>query len=337
MNRSLSPAWSAVMWAIPPVLVLTVVLVALSPQFEENGRALSLAVTLDLLLTVPFVYWLLVRRTKIPSLTTIPVFVLGILLAGIILPPENQQLLSLAKVWVLPLVEVGVALLVFFKGRAAWKNARSRSATNPDMFSVLVGVCSDIFPERLAYLAATEIGMFYYGFCAWKKPTLGPAQFTGYRTSGTIAVLSILLMMIVVEMTALHFLVALWSSLAAWILTGLSLYAGLQVFGFARSLTRRPIEFEDGQLILRYGLLSQTSIQLDNIDSIDLSKKAVMDTDKTAFLSPLSALEKHNVVLGLKKPETLIGPYGTKTSYSTIAFHVDERERFDQHLRLARK
>ena len=51
----------------------------------------------------------------------------------------------------------------------------------------------------------------------------------------------VLIFSIAIETFAIHLLLLKWSETAAWILTGISIYTAIQVFGLAKSITQRPI------------------------------------------------------------------------------------------------
>ncbi len=332
MHRNSALSSNLIVIIVPLAMVITLVLLVNTALFSQHPSVLSVGITIDLVLSVPLVYFLLVRNRNIPNLTTIPVFVVGIVVASLVLPPSNQELLGMVKTWILPLVEIGVVLFIVSKGRAVVKRLKTEVGKNPDIFSTLREVAGEILPERLAYAMATEMGVFYYGFLSWKRIELGQNEFTYHRKSGTIALLSILLVMILVEMTAIHFLLRQWSYLAAWILTGLSVYTGVQVYGMARSLTRRPYVIQKHSLLLRYGIMGEAMVELSNIASFEFSGKPTDASENALSLSPLAALEKHNVILHLKDQGTVRGLYGSKRKYSTLAFFVDDKTRFGASL-----
>jgi len=332
MNRNPALSSNLIVIIAPLAMVITIVLLVNSGLFSQHSSLLSVGVTIDLVLSVPLVYFLLIRRRNIPNLTTVPVFVVGIVVVSLVLPPSNQELLGTVKTWILPLVEIGVVVFIVWKGRAVVKRLKTEVGKNPNIFSTLKEVAGEILPERLAYAMVTEMGVFYYGFLSWKRIELGPNEFTYHRKSGTIALLGILLVMILVEMTAVHFLLRQWSYVAAWMLTGLSVYTGVQVYGMARSLTRRPYVIEKHSLLLRYGIMGEATIELSNIASFEFSSKAIDVTENALSLSPLAALEKHNVILHLEDPGTVRGLYGSKQKYSTLAFFVDDKTRFGASL-----
>ena len=61
-----------------------------STAFADNTDLLSLAVTLDLVLLVPGVYFLLVVSLGWRKLTVIPVFVLSLVSAHLLLPESGE-------------------------------------------------------------------------------------------------------------------------------------------------------------------------------------------------------------------------------------------------------
>jgi hypothetical protein len=171
----------------------------------------------------------------------------------------------------------------------------------------------------------TEIAVFYYGFIHWKTIKLRPNEFSYHKDSGTVGLLMALVFLIAVETLAIHLLLEQWSIMAAWVLTVISMYSAIQIFGFSKSLLKRPIVITDHVLYLRYGILNETAI---NIEDIDLSTTDLKPNSETRKLSVLGALEGHNVVITLKKENTLIGLYGIIKNYKVLALHIDDKQDF---------
>ena len=126
----------------------------------------------------------------------------------------------------------------------------------------------------------------------------------------------------------LHTLLAKWSNTAAWVLTFLSIYSGIQLFGFLKSMFKRPILIEDKKLFLRYGIMNETIIDTEIIDSIEISSKDITLDKETRKLSFLGELESHNIIIRLKEENTLIGLYGVKRKFKNLVLHVDDKVEF---------
>jgi len=123
-----------------------------------------------------------------------------------------------------------------------------------------------------------------------------------------------------------------WSTVAAWIVSGLSIYSGIQIFGFLKSMSKRPFSIEANTIHLRYGILSEATIDINNIKSIEISSKPIEFDDNIRKLSPLGELESHNIVINVKNENAMTGLYGVKRKFKTLAFYIDEKEEFKAEL-----
>ncbi|MEQ8424004.1 MAG: hypothetical protein RIA63_04790 [Cyclobacteriaceae bacterium] len=326
MHKILNLKGNSIAFAAPLLLIGIIVFLSQSKTFTVNPDSLSLGITLDLLLTVPLIYFLLIRNKDIPNITVVPFFVAGVIIASFILPEENQYYLNLAKTWVLPVVELGILTLIIIKVRKATKYFIQ--IDNPDFFTALKGACAEALPKQVVVPFAFEIGVFYYAFVDWKKRRPNKNEFTYHKDSGSIALLATILFLVIFETIAIHLLLAKWSDTAAWIMTGLSIFSGYQVLGFLKSLSRRPITITDEYLNLYCGILSEAVVPLKDIEKVELSSKFLDFDQSTRPLSPLGKIEGHNVVITLQKEHVISGFYGIKRKFRTLALHVDQKEEF---------
>ena len=137
-----------------------------------------------------------------------------------------------------------------------------------------------------------------------------------------------IIFIVAIETFVLHTLLTKWSNVAAWILTSVSVYSGVQLLGFLKSMYKRPILIKNGKLFLRYGIMNETIISIDNINSIELSSKDIELNKETRKLSFLGELESHNIIIRLKEENILTGLYGTKCKYRNLVLHVDKNAEF---------
>ena len=308
------------------------VLIAKSPIFTNNPDSLAIGITFDLLLTVPFVYFLLIRKTNIPKTTVAPFLIFGIIICSIVLPSENQYYLNLFKTWVLPIVEISILSFVIYNVRKGIKRYNLNKTESFDFFTSLKNTCYEILPKEVVIPVVTEIAVFYYGFIYWKRRELKENEFSYHKDSGTIALLIAIIFIVAIETVVFHILLAKWSSIAAWILTFLSIYSGIQIFGFLKSMFKRPISIENDRLNLRYGIMTETTISLKDIDTVEISSKDIELNKETRKLSFLGELESHNIIIRLKNENKLIGLYGIKRKYRNLALHVDDKIEFKNRL-----
>lgn len=315
---------------LPALFILLCILLTKIPGFFSD-HSLSNAITLDLLLTTPLVYFLIIRKRSIPNTTVIPIIILGMVVATQIIPKSHQQLLRWFIDWVFPILELGVLAYMLITIRKAILVARTEKNHFLDFHDLAKGVASRIFPKRIAQLLATEISTLYYALFSWQKHKPNINEFTHYRSTSSRLLLHVFIFLILVEAGALHLLLQSWNTSVAWIVTGISLYTCLQVLAIAKSLPNRPILLDDNVLRLRWGLMNQSEIPLNTISSIQLEKKEIEKTPGTAYLSPLHSAEGNNVVITLSKPTAMDQMYGFTKPFSKIVLYIDDPERFIDH------
>src|SRR5690606_33023710 len=110
------------------------------------------------------VYFLFIRKTKIPKLTVYIFIFAGVLIASITIPEQHQNVLTLAKRWLLPVLEFFIISTILIK--IFLQIGRSRKSKNEvDSYTLIKTVVGDFFSgEKIKTLVATEIAVFYYGF-----------------------------------------------------------------------------------------------------------------------------------------------------------------------------
>ncbi|BAO74315.1 hypothetical protein [Winogradskyella sp. PG-2] len=165
-----------------------------------------------------------------------------------------------------------------------------------------------------------------------EKRQLKPNEFSYHKDSGTIGLLIALLFLIVIETVAFHLLLSRWNTIVAWVLTGISIYSGIQILGFLKSMLKRPIVIEDNLLYLKYGIMNETTISIEDFESVELFTKDIELNEITRKLSLLGNLEGHNLVLKFKNEQILNGLYGIKRTYKVLALHIDKKKEFKKNI-----
>ncbi|MCC1484855.1 hypothetical protein [Winogradskyella immobilis] len=317
-----------VIFGIPVLLIISLIFLTKTSVFIDYTNSLSNAITIDILLIVPFIYYLLIRKTKIPKTTVVPFIILGIVICSFILPKEHQNYLNLFKSYILPVIELSLASFIIYNVRKAIIKFKAEKVHAYDFYTTLKNTCYQMLPRAIVIPFITEIAVFYYGFIYWKKRRLNSNEFSYHKDSGGTGLYIAILFLIAIETVAFHLLLMQWNHTAAWILTLISIYSGIQIFGFLKSIYKRPIAIENNTIYLRYGILKETNIAIDSIASIELSSKEITTEDSVAKLSILGDMESHNVIIRLKEENTLTGLYGKKRAYKTLLLHVDEKVEF---------
>ncbi|WP_299123338.1 hypothetical protein [uncultured Winogradskyella sp.] len=338
MNKTFKVQKSLIIFMLPLLIIASMILLTRSSLFTTHTHKLSLAITIDLLLITPFIYFLLIRKTTITKTTIVPFIILGVVVCSIIIPTENQYYLTLFKTWILPVIELFIFSFVVYnilKARRLYKLNKAKNTR--DFFTILKSTCNEILPKAAVIPFVTEIAVFYYGFINWKKTKLKLNEFSYHKDSGTIGLLIALIFLIAIETVALHLLLERWNTTAAWIFTGISIYSGIQILGFLKSMTKRPFVIEDELVYLRYGIMNETTIKIQDIESIELSTKDIELNKTTRKLSFLGNLECHNLLIKLKNENSLVGLYGIKRQYTKLALYVDKKQDFKNLIEQSQK
>ncbi|WP_154402297.1 hypothetical protein [Mucilaginibacter endophyticus] len=321
----------------PPAAVVsicTVILVVLVVTHAPHryGKPLDIGMTLDLVIVLPLVPLLFNKQTGGSKVLASVLFTAGIVAASWLVPAEGQGLLRQLKIWIVPVIEVlSIAFLVIRvkKALSAYKKAGD---TSGDFYTELKRISFSIIPNRVSDIVSSELAAMYYLFFNHQKMVYDDRRFSYHKETGTIALFGVLIFMVAIETTAFHLLLSKWSPKIAWVLTLISIYAGLQLWGMARAFFKRPIEITGDSLILRYGLLSETTVPLKNIAVLEAAGPSAENRSELQPLSPLKKLDSFNLVLKLHEPGRLYFIYGKVKNYRELAFHVDNKTLFREVL-----
>jgi len=318
---------------IPFIMILSLILIIKSSFFSENPQILSNAITIDLLLIVPLVYFLIIRKRKIPKITVVTMFVLGVILLSVFLPKENQTLLDGVKTYFIPLLELGIFSFLVYKTTQISK-AYKKEKKSQDFYSTLKLAAAQVFPKKIALILVTEISVIYYGFIKWKSPKLASHEFSYHKKNALISILAGFTLIIIAETVGLHSFLVKWNLIVGWIVSFLSAYTALQFFALTKSVMMRPItiDAENKLLHLRYGYFTEMSIPTEEIEKIEFSTKDLPEDKSVLTFSPLGGIGEHNIILHLKGEMKFSGIYGIKRKAKSLAIFIDDKERFKKLL-----
>ncbi|GAB4317652.1 MAG: hypothetical protein Kow0074_06390 [Candidatus Zixiibacteriota bacterium] len=319
-----SAAWS---YGLPLAVFLAATLVALFglPHVADGSRSqvVAAALTLDFTFAAPaLAYFLFVRKRRLPWLTIVPFVVVGFAMATVTLPDDHHLTLNVLRYLAIP---AELALLGYLAVQAHHAYRRG-FRTNGDFATRLRTVTRHALKSRIpADIVTTEIALLYYALGRRREQPISGHIFTVYREVTYGPVLFGLMVVLFFETIGVHLLVGQWSTTAAWILTGLSVYAMIWLIGDYRAMVARPIHLTDDHLKLRVGLRWEADIPRDCIASIEMVGSLNPDTRGAL---KVSLLGQPNVRLRLKKPVDVVGMYGILKTTQEIWFTVDNPSSF---------
>ena len=96
-TKTVNYSRNLMIYGLPLLFVLIAFLIIKSSVFKTNPNLISFGVTFDLLISIPFIYYLLIRKTKISNASTSIVLTLNLILAAFLIPKQNQIYLDLFK------------------------------------------------------------------------------------------------------------------------------------------------------------------------------------------------------------------------------------------------
>ena len=285
----------------------------------------------DLMITVPFLYYLIVvRRGYSSPVATAAVFAAGARAAFLLLPAVEQPFLAPAR-WAGIPIEIWLITAILRKLRKMGPGA--------DAVERIHEAAKALFRhERIAELVAGEIEVFYYALFAWRAKPQARAEhrpFTYGDASGYITLSLLLALALVFEGVPLHLLLHRWSPPAAWNGTAMGFYGLIWVAALARSLRLRPVLVGDGSVVLQIGILWRIEIPRKNIKSCRRILGQPPDRRHPGYL-PLAVMNEPQWLIELHEPAIARGLYGRRRMVTSIGLAVDDPDAFGAALGSAR-
>ncbi len=296
-----------------------------SAQFKEMPSLLAMASTLDITLLIPGIYFLFIRKSTIPKVTVIPVFVLSFITASILLPKEHQQTLSVIE-YAIPVIELFVVGFIVYNVRKTIKAYQLQKGRNEHLgfIEIVNQATENAFGKGvLANVLATEISIFNYALFGWKKKveTKNPTYFTYHKENGYIAFMVTIALVLIAETVILHIWLASWSNVVAWVLTGISIYSSFFLIGDLNAARLRPIFFTDEGIVFRAGLRWRTTVSYSQIEAVEFKTP---DKENEEFQN-FALTGDPNVLLTFNTEIDAKGLYGLSKTFTKLAIHLDDK------------
>lgn len=275
-----------------------------------EGPAPEWPVMFDLLLFVPAVYFALHwRQGKAAALKALGIVGLGALAGSLILPPESKvawrvvEDLRFVAIGLVLLFQLGVLVLLLRQA------ARGRHDQNLELS--LAEAIGDRFGQAgFARLLMLESRIWLYGL--FRRPVRN--DFPGIRhfhvgKQGLNADnQKAFLILIGAEIPIAHFLVHLFSPMAAAVVTALSAYGFLFMLAEYRATLYRPISVTAAGLRVRYGIATDFMVEWESIASADATHGPVR---RTKGRMRLVGMGEANVSLELRPGTQVRGLFGS--------------------------
>ncbi|WP_245998030.1 hypothetical protein [Aquisalibacillus elongatus] len=183
----------------------------------------------------------------------------------------------------------------------------------------------------------TELSVFYYSIVGWfRKPTVieNGKVYSYHKTSQIKTIVIVFSILIILEGILFHFLIQLWSEVAAWIFTIINIYALLYMIGLYNSVRFLPHNFYGDKLIIRFGYQSSIELDITNIESIKTAREqgGIWENKSKETYYALLNMDTPQYEIFLKEPVLMISSYGRKKYVKTIVFRTDEPKKMVEEI-----
>ncbi|WP_428327355.1 hypothetical protein [Mucilaginibacter sp.] len=284
----------------------------------------------DFVITFPALYYFIILRPSQASVKRLLLIISLCCIIGYLVLPQHQRqyILQIRKLTVLAeLIFIIYSVTKFNKIRLAYNVHQAQWA---DPIYNLRYAMADVIGESLAVkVIASELAVLRYGLLFWKKEKSalkGSITFSTHKEFNYIAIWCILIVAVMVEVTAFHLLLLRWSSLAANVVTALSLYGIVFFIADLTAIIKRKVLIGNEQIVLRTGLRWSVNTQLDNISAV---KKISNDyQSEEEYFKGGIIKNSCNLLITFHQSVQVDKLYGASKAYNTILMHIDNYEEF---------
>lgn len=306
---------------------------ARSALFNAKPHLLAVALLIDLALVVPLLYYYCIIRTgRLPLLTIAPVTMFGVLVASIVLPAEATNDLRNIK-YLAALPELIIAVYAFSKAKGTLQIYRHTEVASGDFVERLrLSFQKSLGEYAFVEVVVSELAVLYYALFSWRAVAPAPPartlHFSYHRKSNWASILAALLMIVAAEGFAVHFLIARWSNIAAWVLTASSVYGAVWLIGDYRAMCLRPIRIDEDALHIRLGLRWSARIPLCDIARVDSPGLDFVPQKSSGYLRS-TVIGEPELLISLKHENIADGLFGLKKRFRQVGVAPDETGLFE--------
>ncbi|MFG0275174.1 MAG: hypothetical protein ACF8QF_08955 [Phycisphaerales bacterium] len=332
--RTITAAHAQLALPFAAFAALLVMATALLPRLASDmQRAFAAGLALDFTILVPaLVYLCLVRAKRLPLIGVVPAFIIGLVVATITAGPHAPRVIDALHLVALP-VELAVVAVILLTARRLAKSAASGEGDFPTRFRA---AARQALGARIpADILTTEVATLRYALGPAPKPAASGRGFTLHRRTAATTLMVGLSIAVAVETLALHLFIARWSHGAAWVLTGLSVYAMVWLLGDFRALRARRVTIDGDHLRLRIGLRWEADIPLAAIEHAERATRQLGDPKRDGELV-CAVAGATSVRIVLREPVTVRAAYAIQRQAASIVTHLDEPDAFLEALTAAR-
>jgi hypothetical protein len=296
---------------------------------QKSGAAAT-GFMVDMVVTFPVAYYFLIIKPFKQKLWRIMLIITCCCGVAYLILPAAQRgyIIQLRKLTAG--LELGMLIYCISKIRHIKKAYDTLQAEFPDvafnLHKSMAMVLGDGMPVKIM---ASEITIVRFGLLCFKREKeISPEikRFSIHKESGYAALFGVIMAVSVIEMVAFHLFLTRYSTIAATIVTILSIYGSLFITGDFSALVKSPVLLLENKLLLRAGLRYRALIKLDNIASVE-KVGGSFEPGVQCFKGGVMK-NTFNILITFKEPVTVERLYRKPAETSQMVLSIDEAEEF---------
>lgn len=298
------------------------------PLFGQHPH-LPLAVTFDVLVGLPVLFYVLVvRRYHLPLGTLVAAVCTGLVLVHWLIPAAQQQPLQVLR-FVPAVLELAMLALLAARARRLVRAYRTAGAPGTRVLArARMAVAQEM--GAAGHFLLAEIDMLRFALLGWwARPDAraGAVAFSGHRESGFVAIVAVVGFALLIETAAVHLLAWHWSPAVANGLLLLDLYGLLLLLAHGHAVRLQPTLLTADEVILRVGFFWRVAVPRAALVAAEpLHGDLLPDPETRNLAKPLFAAP--NLLLTFAEPVALVGPYGIRRPARRLAIYLDQPRQF---------
>ncbi|RWZ58567.1 hypothetical protein EQV77_06265 [Halobacillus fulvus] len=312
-------------------------------QFELVGPIddrIGVATALDLTLILPLLLYFFGFKKKMSWLFLCGFILIGVVLANLIIPSHADGYLSYFNhsVIVLEAALISFELILFILIARRFpllvKNYKANKSEHYHFLSSFSVATRQTFSFKSKHLQkaqlpfrilATDLAAFYYVLFTWrKKPVQG---FFFHKDGSYLGVFFMLIHAMLIEIIAVHLMIAQYSHTAARIITALDVYALLFIVSDYQAIRLSPVVLDKTGLHFQKGIREYGTVPWDKIEGLYPNDELA---GKNSVELAFHGLEKEPspYVIRLKEPVEIHKVFGLKKTIHSVFVKMDDPEEF---------
>ncbi|PYF03051.1 beta-carotene 15,15'-monooxygenase [Ureibacillus chungkukjangi] len=310
-------------------------------QFALTGESKGVVIgsLIDLVIVAPLLFLTYKKKKSIKQFVLLMAG--GLILARFVIPMSYLEPF-IALTWIGFAVEAGLLLIEILLVVTLFKFLPrivkyTKESELPKVFAFSDATDKYVKKHPLIHIICSEMLMFYYAFCSWKKKPLETNHsLTIHKKSSYISFQIMLIHAIIIETIGIHWWLHEKYMILSLILLLINLYSVIFLLADIQAVRLNPIHMDERKLYISLGLVKRIEVKWNEIEEVITDKdilKQKLSKDTIEFVAKDFDKVLPDFILQLKKPMEATLIMGIKKPYQKIAIKLDDYKAFSEVLK----